>query len=149
MSTVAERLNEVVDDFVDLDGREKLEMLLEYAATLPPLPAGQSGLDENRVHECQSPVFVRVELRPSEDGRSGVHLQAEVADEAPTVKGFVAMLAKAFEGRPTDEVLAVNDTLLDRLGLAEVLGMLRTRGLRAIIEYIKRGVVRSLAEENT
>jgi len=43
-------------------------------------------------------------------------------------------------------VLAVDDTLLDRLGLADVLGMLRTRGLRAIIEYVKRGVVRSLAE---
>jgi sulfur transfer protein SufE len=56
------------------------------------------------------------------------------------------MLAKAFTGRPTDEVLAVDDTLLDRLGLADVLGMLRTRGLRAIIEYVKRGVVRSLAE---
>ncbi|MBL6712285.1 SufE family protein [bacterium] len=146
MSTVAERLDEVVEDFVDLDGREKLEMLLEYAATLPPLPPGQKGLDENRVHECQSPVFIRVELKPTSDGHAGVHLQAEVAEEAPTVKGFVAMLAKAFTGRPTDEVLAVDDTLLDRLGLADVLGMLRTRGLRAIIEYVKRGVVRSLAD---
>ena len=149
MSTVAERLDDVVEDFADLDGREKLEMLLEYASTLPPLPAGEHGLDENRVHECQSPVFIRVELRPSDAGPLGVYLQAEVADEAPTVKGFVAVLAKAFTGRPTDEVLAVDDTLLDRLGLAEVLGMLRTRGLRAIIEYVKRGVVRGLGEAAT
>jgi cysteine desulfuration protein SufE len=144
MSTVAQRLDDVVDEFVDLDGREKLEMLLEYAATLPPLPAGCAGLDENRVHECQSPVFIQVELRPTDAGQPGVFLLAEVAEEAPTVKGFVAMLAQAFAGRPTDEVLAVDDTLLDRLGLADVLGMLRTRGLRAIIEYVKRGVVRQL-----
>jgi cysteine desulfuration protein SufE len=145
MSTVAERLDEVVDDFVDLDGREKLEMLLEFAASLPPLPPGVAGLDDNRVHECQSPVFIRVELRPADQGQFGVYLQAEVAEEAPTVRGFVAVLAKVFEGRPTDEVLAVDDRLLDRLGLVDVLGMLRTRGLRAIIEYVKRGVVRSLA----
>jgi len=147
MSTVAERLDEVVDDFVDLDGREKLEMLLEYAATLPPLPPGHAGLDENRVHECQSPVFIEVDLRPAENGQPGVYLQAEVAEEAPTVRGFVAVLAKAFAGRPADEVLAVDDTLLDRLGLADVLGMLRTRGLRAMIEYVKRGVVRRLAAD--
>ncbi|MGA0040973.1 MAG: SufE family protein [Pirellulales bacterium] len=147
MSTVAERLDEVVDDFVDLDSREKLEMLLEYAAGLPPLPPGCAGLDENRVQECQSPVFIQVELRPNEAGELGVCLLAEVAEEAPTVKGFVAMLAKAFDGRPTDEVLAVDDTLLDRLGLADVLGMLRTRGLRAIIEYVKRGVVRQLTAD--
>ena len=94
-------------------------------------------------------MFIRVELRPCDAGPLGVYLQAEVADEAPTVKGFVAVLAKAFTGRPTDEVLAVDDTLLDRLGLAEVLGMLRTRGLRAIIEYVKRGVVRGLGEAAT
>jgi cysteine desulfuration protein SufE len=144
MSTVAERLEEAIDEFSDLDGREKLEMLLELAASLPQLPPGEKGLAENRVHECQSPVFIRVELRTAADGARGVHLLAEVAEEAPTVKGFVSLLAEAFKGRPPDEVLAVDDSLLDRLGLADVLGILRTRGLRAIVEYVKRGVVRAM-----
>jgi len=144
MSTVAERLELTIEEFSDLDGREKLEMLLELASSLPPLPPGEKGLDDNRVHECQSPVFIRVELRPAGEDAQGVHLLAEVAEEAPTVKGFVSLLAQAFEGRPAEEVLAVDDSLLERLGLANVLGILRTRGLRAIVEYVRRGVVRAM-----
>ena len=149
MSTVAERLEEVVEEFTDLEGREKLEMLLEYGSSLPPLPERLRDREEHRVHECQTPVFVVVELTPAAEPtegepNAGVHLLAEVAEEAPTVKGFVAMLAGAFEGRPPEEVLAVDDSLVDRLGLADVLGMLRSRGLRAIVEYVKRGVVRAM-----
>ena len=31
------------------------------------------------------------------------------------------------------------------MGLAEVLGILRTRGLRAIVSHVKRGIVQKLA----
>jgi sulfur transfer protein SufE len=55
--------------------------------------------------------------------------------------GFVAILAEAVEGRPVDEVLMIRDDLLDRMGLAQVLGILRTRGLRAILGHIKRGLL--------
>ena len=37
MNTVVERLAGVVEEFADLDGREKLELLVDYAASLPPL----------------------------------------------------------------------------------------------------------------
>jgi sulfur transfer protein SufE len=55
--------------------------------------------------------------------------------------GFVAILAEAVDGRPVDEVLSVGDDLLDRMGLSQVLGILRTRGLRAILGHVKRGVL--------
>lgn len=38
MSTVAQRIDSIVEDFADLEGREKLELLLEFAARLPALP---------------------------------------------------------------------------------------------------------------
>jgi cysteine desulfuration protein SufE len=118
MSTVAQRIDSIVEDFADLEGREKLELLLEFAARLPALPphiASQRASGDHRVHE--------------------------VAAEAPTVMGFVAILAEAVEGRPVDEVLMIRDDLLDRMGLAQVLGILRTRGLRAILGHIKRGLL--------
>ena len=37
MENVAQRIAEVVDEFADLDGREKLELLVDYAAGLEPL----------------------------------------------------------------------------------------------------------------
>lgn len=136
MTTAAERIDAVVEEFTDLEGREKLELLLEYASGLAPLPAAIAatrGAVDHRVHECQTPVSLWPEVI---DGQS--RLWAEVAPEAPTVRGFVAILARAVEGRPIEEVLAIGDDLVDRTGLAGVLGILRTRGMRAIVAHAKR-----------
>ena len=136
MTTVAERIDAVVDEFADLEGREKLELLLEYASGLAPLPAAiaaRRSVEDHRVHECQTPVSLWPEVTAA-----GARLWAEVAPEAPTVKGFVAILASAVEGRPIEEVLAIGDDLVDRTGLAGVLGILRTRGMRAIVGHAKR-----------
>lgn len=144
MSTVAERIASIVDEFADLDGREKLELLLDYASRLAPLPPeimAARVAEDHRVHECQTPVY----LWPAvDDGAARLH--AEVAEEAPTVKGFVAILAAAMEGRPVDEALGIGDDLVDRTGLAAVLGILRTRGLRAIVGHAKRGLLRAAGE---
>ena len=40
---VSEKVAEIVGEFADLDGREKLELLVDYANGLPPLPAGGPG----------------------------------------------------------------------------------------------------------
>jgi cysteine desulfuration protein SufE len=55
------------------------------------------------------------------------------------VKGFVAVLRQVVAGRPAAEVAEIPDDLIEQLGLADVLGMLRTRGLRAITARVKRG----------
>jgi cysteine desulfuration protein SufE len=138
MADVQSRLEDTVVEFADLDGREKLEMLVEYAAGLRPLPPeyeARKAAAEGRIHECQTPVFMWTES----DGGGGATLVADVAPEAPTVKGFVAILANAMAGRPAAEAAAIPDDLIERLGLAEVLGILRTRGLRAITARVKRG----------
>jgi cysteine desulfuration protein SufE len=137
MAGVRQRLDELVAEFADLDAREKLELLVDFANGLPPLEpdyAARKTVEDRRVHECQTPVFLWTE---SIDGIA--RLVAEVAPEAPTVKGFVAILAEAINGRPTADVAEVSDDVLERMGLADVLGILRARGLRAIVARIKRG----------
>jgi cysteine desulfuration protein SufE len=136
MNGVNERLNAIIGEFADLDGREKLELLLDFAAGLPALPPAyqaRKGTEDRRVHECQTPVFLWAEV---EDGAA--KLIAEVAPEAPTVKGFVAILADAINGRPASEAATLPDDMLERMGLADVLGILRSRGLRAILSRVKR-----------
>ena len=136
MNGVNERLNAIIGEFADLDGREKLELLLDFAAGLPPLPAeyvARKGTEDRRVHECQTPVFLWPEAT---DGTA--RLIAEVAPEAPTVKGFVAILADAVNGRPVAEVATLPEDILERMGLADVLGILRSRGQRSILSRVKR-----------
>ena len=138
MSQAATKLDEVVEEFAGLEPRERLELLLDFADNLPPLPPeyqARRDAGENRVHECQTAVYLWVELR---DGR--VQLYADVAPEAPTVKGYVAILVDAFTGATPDEVLAVKPDLLHRLGLVDALGMVRMRGLGALLNRVREGV---------
>lgn len=139
MSDVASRIGAIVEEFADLDGREKLELLVEYAAGLEPLDPeheARKAAAEGRIHECQTPVFLWAER--SADGTA--RLVADVAPEAPTVKGFVAILAAAVKDRPPAEAATIPDDFLDQIGLADVLGILRSRGLRAITARVKRGL---------
>ena len=74
-----------------------------------------------------------------------MQLYADVAPEAPTVKGFVAILVEAFSGATPEEALAVEPNLIQRLGLVEALGMLRTRGLNGVLRRIREEVRGSVA----
>jgi len=137
MPSVRQRLDAIIEEFSDLDSREKLELLVDFANGLPRLPPAyeaRKATEDRRVHECQTPVFLWTE---SADGVA--RLVAEVAPEAPTVKGFVAILAEAINGRPAADVAAISDDVLERMGLADVLGILRAGGLRSIVARVKRG----------
>ena len=61
------------------------------------------------------------------------------------MKGFVSILADAFNGATPEEVAASPDDLLKRLGLLETLGMVRMRGLSAIQHYIRSQVQKAAA----
>ena len=118
------------------DRQTRLELLLEYANKLPPLPdrfvaARDQGL--YRVPECQSPVFLFLERKDD-----GVVLHGDAPREAPTVRGFVSLLARGIQGAAPAEVAQLPGDLLDQLGLSEALGMTRMHGLTAMVGRVKR-----------
>ncbi|MCL6502283.1 MAG: SufE family protein [Pirellulales bacterium] len=134
-AALGDRLEQLCQEFAGLDVRDRLELLLEYAESLPPLPERFAALrqdESHRVPECQTPVYLFTEL---EDGRLRLH--AEVAPEAPTVKGFVAVLRELVTGALPAEVATLDVDLLRRLGLVEALGMVRMRGLHAVFQRIR------------
>jgi cysteine desulfuration protein SufE len=131
-------LDTIIPRFKAADRSTRLETLLDYARKLPPLPERletEKERGEHRVHECQTPVFLWVELV---DGK--VHIHADVPRESPTVRGFISLLARSLEGAAPEDVARIPDDLLDQLGLSETLGMTRTQGLTAILQRIKRSV---------
>jgi cysteine desulfuration protein SufE len=130
-------LDKAIARFKASDKQTRLELLLEYAKKLPELPeryhaARDQGL--NRVPECQSPVFLFLER--DTDGK--VVLHADAPREAPTVRGFVSLLARSINGSAPADVAAIPGDLLDRLGLSEALGMTRMHGLTAMVQRVRR-----------
>ena len=131
-------LESLIPRFKSADRTTRLETLLDYSRKLPPVPdrlVHQETREYHRVHECQTPVFLWVEI---ENGK--VHIHADVPPESPTVRGFISLLARTLDGAAPAEVAQVPDDLLDQLGLSETLGMTRTQGLTAILYRIKRSV---------
>ena len=133
-------LDTIIEDFQMVDDETRLELLLEYAEQLPPLPEVYHPLRDaglNMVHECQSPVFLMVDVN-----NGAVQIYADVPDEAPTARSFTTLMVQAFDGVAPDVVREAPNDVLRRLGLSHLLGMQRTRGLSAIYQRIKNEVER-------
>ncbi len=127
-------LAEVVSDFQDVQGQDKLALLLEFANELPPLPADLEEAAMEPVPECQSPLFLHVDAAD----RDKVRLYFSAPAEAPTTRGFAAILATGLDKQSVDDILAVPDDFYSDLGLAALISPLRLRGMSAMLARIKR-----------
>ncbi len=126
-------LAEVVSDFKDVEGQDKLALLLEFANELPALPSGLEEAAMEPVPECQSPLFLHVDA----GDRAHVRLYFSAPAEAPTTRGFAAILAAGLDGQSAGDILAVPDDFYSDLGLAALISPLRLRGMSAMLARIK------------
>jgi cysteine desulfuration protein SufE len=140
---LAAALDSIVEELAGADRQERIELLIDFAKNLPPLPDRLLAHKDasHRVEECQSPVYLFVEL---EGDRVSLHADAPI--EAPTVRGFVSILVEGLDGATAEEVLSVKGDLIERIGLPEILGMLRVRGLSGVLNRLKVEVTRALID---
>jgi cysteine desulfuration protein SufE len=141
---VATQLDSIIAELREADRQERIELLIDFARNLPPLPERLVALKDaaHRVEECQTPVYLFVELS---DGQ-GARIHADVPLETPTVRGFVALLVEGLNGASMEEILRIPNDLVDQIGLPEILGMLRVRGLSGVLNRLKREVTRAAIE---
>lgn len=138
-------LDEIVEELRDADRQERIELLIDMAKRLPPLPDRLAHFKDeaHRVPECQSPVFLVVEKEADR-----IRLFADAPIEAPTVRGFVALLVEGLDGATAEEIAAVPSDLIERTGMPEILGMLRVRGLHGVLSRMKIMVARAAGATN-
>ncbi len=131
------QLAAIRDDFLALEERDRLQLLLEFSQELPDLPAEYADHPDllERVEECQSPVFIFVDVT---DGV--VHLHATAPREAPTTRGFASILVQGLGGLTVDEVLAVPESFPLSIGLTDAVSPLRLRGMSGMLGRAKRQV---------
>jgi cysteine desulfuration protein SufE len=134
------RLQEIVEDFQDAEGQEKLEMLLEYSEQLPPLPEHlhdrRDAMDQ--VHECMTPVFVY-----AEQDDDGLHYFFDIPPESPTVRGYASLLAEGINGASVEDVLRIPDDFFFQMGLQKVISGQRLNGISAMLAHMKRLALRT------
>jgi cysteine desulfuration protein SufE len=138
--TLPPQLAELVEDFSEVGPKDRLQLLLELSQELPELPPRYADAADTmeQVHECQSPLFLAVEVEPA--GNRTVHLFFSAPPEAPTTRGFASIMHTGLDGEPAADVLAVPDDFYTQLGLAQAVSPLRLRGMAAMLSRIKNQV---------
>jgi cysteine desulfuration protein SufE len=137
-SELPDSLAQIREDFLELEQSDRLILLLEFANELPELPPRYADHPDllERVVECQSPVFIFVEV----DDDRVVHLHATAPKEAPTTRGFASILVQGLSGLTVEQVLDVPDDFPNTIGLTEAVSLLRIRGMTAMLARAKRQV---------
>lgn len=140
MSEIAlpQTLADIRDEFLELELRDRLTLLLEFSEELPELP--EKYLDHpdlfERVIECQSPVYIFVDV----DQDEVVSLHATAPAEAPTTRGFASILVQGISGLTAKQVLDIPDEYPLSIGLTEAVSLLRIRGMTALLGRTKAQV---------
>ena len=128
---------EIVDAFAEIPKSARLELLLEYSDALPEMPERYRDHPQlfERVEECQSPVYLFVEVDGS---KTEIFLTAPA--EAPTTRGFASILQLALAGQSVAGILSFSDEFITALNLTELVSPLRIRGMHGMLSRIKRQV---------
>jgi cysteine desulfuration protein SufE len=141
-TSIPKPLQDIIEEFRWAEGQEKVELLIQYAEQLPPLPEWLAG-DRTKmdfVQECMTPVFVQAEMK---DGKMVFHF--DIPAESPTVRGFASLMKQGLDGATPEEILQVPGDFYQELGLQKVLSFQRLNGLAALLAHMKRLAVTSMA----
>jgi cysteine desulfuration protein SufE len=139
---IPQKLQEIVEDFEMMEGREKVEALVDYSQRLQGVPSipGADPPEMEFVEECMTPVYVKSEIT---DG--GMHFYFNVPQESPTVRGLAAILGDGLDGATPEQVLSVPNDFYLPMELHRVLTMQRMNGFAAILAHMKRLAAEALA----
>ncbi len=136
-------LHEIVEEFADTPKELRLLLLLEFADGLPPLP--QHLIDDRDsmepVQECTAPIFLAVDVAPGEP----VRIYFDAPQEAPTSRGFAAVLHAGLDGGTPEEILSTPNDFYLSMELDDLVTPLRMRGLSGMLARVKRRVAAGMS----
>jgi len=143
MPNLPGKLQEIVDDFALAEKQEKVELLIQYAESLPPLPqwleAERDKMDP--VPECMTPVRVFGEQK---DG--GITYHFDIPPQSPTVRGLASVLSNGLNGSTPEEILAVPGDFYQEMNLQEAISQQRLTGFMGLLAHMKQIAVREMGK---
>jgi cysteine desulfuration protein SufE len=122
--------NEIIEEFSMFeDWLDKYDYLISLSDSLPVIDAAHK-TEQYIIEGCQSRVWVDARL---EDGK--VYYSAD--SDAIIVKGILALLIRAFQGRTPQEIVDLDLYFIEAIGLQENLSPTRGNGVLATIKQMR------------
>ena len=133
------KLQEIVDDFSTMTREDKIETLIAYDESFPPLP---DWLLEERdkmepVPECMTPVRLFGEKLP--DG--GINFHFDIPPQSPTVRGLAAILGNGLSGLKPEEILSVPADFFVPMKLEDAITHQRINGFMGVLAHMKHAAL--------
>lgn len=130
LPNMEERISSIVSEFKKFDGWEaRYKHLIGLGKSLEEM-APDHQIESNKVRGCQSQVWLFAELR---EGK--IHFSGD--SDASIVKGIVALLINIYTDRTPEEILTLDQSFIDEIGLKQHLSMSRANGLSAMMKQIQ------------
>lgn len=124
----------IFEEFADLDREDQSQFLLELGDELPSFPQDQK-TEENRVHGCQSQVWLITDVAGTGDD---ARFEILADSDSNIVRGMIAILQAAYNGRTAAEILKYDiEGVFRQLNLQQHISPQRRNGLRGMVERIR------------
>ena len=129
MSDIAKIQQELVDEFSIFDDwMERYEHVIDLGKQLPEFPT-QWKTEDNKIHGCQSQVWLNMQLVDSK-----VHIDG--ASDAAIVSGLVAIVLRVYSDQSPQDILNAKPDFIADIGFTDHLSPTRSNGLHAMLRTI-------------
>ncbi len=130
IETIKELQEDIIADFgLFEDWADKYEYIIDLGKSLPALDE-QYKIEENRIHGCQSRVWLHSYL---DNGK--VIFQAD--SDAIITKGIIGLLIKVLSGQKPKDIFESDLYFIQETGLQAHLSPTRANGLASMVKQLK------------
>ena len=130
MNEIQTAQDELIEDFQLFDNWiDRYQYIIDLGKDLPEFPEAWR-IEENRIHGCQSQVWLNTRCV---DGR----LDFTAVSDSAIVSGLIAILMRVYSGKQAEEIITATHAFIGKIGLDEHLSPTRSNGLNAMIKAIE------------
>jgi cysteine desulfuration protein SufE len=130
MNEIQAAQDELIEDFRLFDNwMDRYQYIIDLGKDLPAFP-DEWRTEENRIHGCQSQVWLKTRCA---DGR----LDFTAVSDSAIVSGLISILMRVYSGKQAGEIINATQDFIGEIGLDEHLSPTRSNGLNSMITAIK------------
>jgi cysteine desulfuration protein SufE len=139
---IIEAQREMIETFQYFDDwTDRYQYIIDLGREAKDFPE-EMKTEQNRLHGCQSQVWVVTEQR-------GDRLHYSATSDSSIVAGLIAILLAVYSGRRAADILATPPDFIAELQLAEHLSPTRSNGLHAMVQRIRQIAVEAMVAQGS
>jgi cysteine desulfuration protein SufE len=131
MTGIQQVQDELIEEFGFFDNWvDRYQHIIDLGKKLPEFP-DEWRIEENRIHGCQSQVWIVTTGSPT-------RLKFQAISDSAIVSGLISILTRVYSDRDPRDIVSTSPDFIKAIGLDQHLSPTRSNGLNAMIEAIRK-----------